>query len=302
MLLAIAGQSHAMQFQRIPLDDNDVLIMARGPIISGDFERLRLYASGLAPTDHVLGLAVDSPGGSVLEAEKIAQAIYGARMEVVVPGGSECTSACFLLFAAAKRRIAWADALIGVHSVSIGGEESTATMAATTLMARDAAGYDVPPAILGKMVSTPPGRTAWLTPADLALMGVIMLDDPPRAPTPPPPAVVLAPPVAAPPAYAAVVPSNPVPGVQQQSLAFRQGLSDRTAWETWLAGLSGAYRAGAEYWSGQRSIPKPGSCYGPTGQSLGDWTNGCVAAQQRLDPTDVRRKAEPDYKLGWNSF
>jgi hypothetical protein len=28
---------------------------------------------------------------------------------------------------------------------------------------------------------------------------------------------------------------------------------------------------------------------------------GCVAAQQRLAPSDVRRKTEPDYRLGWNS-
>src|SRR5439155_25735337 len=48
--------------------------------------------------------------------------------------------------------------------------------------------------------------------------------------------------------------------------------------------LAGALKDGAEYWSGQRSTPQPGSCYGPAGQNLGDWTAGCLAAKRILTP------------------
>jgi hypothetical protein len=77
---------------------------------------------------------------------------------------------------------------------------------------------------------------------------------------------------------------------------FQQGLVDRQAWESWFAGTIGDFRTGAFYWSGQRSLSRPGSC----AALGGDATAGCMAAKARLDLPDVRRKAEPDYRLGWN--
>lgn len=48
-------------------------------------------------------------------------------------------------------------------------------MAFTTAYARVAAEYGVPPAIIGKMVQTQPGRMYWLTPTDLKPMAVVVL-------------------------------------------------------------------------------------------------------------------------------
>jgi hypothetical protein len=84
--------------------------------------------------------------------------------------------------------------------------------------------------------------------------------------------------------------------------AFQDGLADRQKWEDWFATLSGDTKTGAEYWAGQRSLPHPGSCYAAAGQSLGDFTVGCMEAQDRLGPTDARRKNEPTYKDGWNAW
>jgi uncharacterized protein len=130
----------------------------------------------LPKSDRVLSFFVDSPGGSIVEASKIAELISKTDTPVTIPGGSQCSSACFLLFAAARRRIMAPDALIGVHSVSEGDRESLAAMAVTTAFAREAAAYGVPPVIIGKMVQTQPGRMAWLTPTDLQPMGVVLLD------------------------------------------------------------------------------------------------------------------------------
>lgn len=105
-----------------------------------------------------------------------------------------------------------------------------------------------------------------------------------------------------PPVTVPVVPSPSVTVSPQTAApasgAFQQGLADREAWETWFSGTSGDYRTGALYWSAQRSLLHPGSC-----RALGgDAAVGCVAARMRLTPSDARRKRNPTYRQGWNSY
>jgi len=97
-------------------------------------------------------------------------------------------------------------------------------------------------------------------------------------------------------------PISPVLPATRQVAAFEDGLRDRASWEQWFSGTAGSFKDGVEYWSGQRSLPHPGSCYGLVSEHLGDWTAGCLAAKRFLDPTDIRRKAEPEYRAGWNSY
>jgi hypothetical protein len=96
---------------------------------------------------------------------------------------------------------------------------------------------------------------------------------------PPPPPVASAPPAPA------------------LSAMFQKGLTDRTAWEQWFTSLSGVYQGGADYWTAQRSLAHPGPCEGSP-----EFVAGCTAAKTRLTPSDVLRKSEPDYKLGWNAY
>lgn len=177
-LVSVWGGSsgHALQYQRVPLNPPAVLILLRGPIIPGDFDRFVEFLQAIPSTDRVTALGLDSSGGNIVEAETIAEAISQQQVAVFVGEGSECSSACFLIFAAGSRRIARPDALIGVHSASEDGKETMGSMAVTTAIARDLGGLGVPPAIIGKLVQTPPGRATWLTPADLASMGVTVLD------------------------------------------------------------------------------------------------------------------------------
>ena len=99
-------------------------------------------------------------------------------------------------------------------------------------------------------------------------------------------------------ASSAPVGATPPP---QPSSPFIQGQTDRQGWESWFGALTGDYRDGAWYWSGQRSLPNPGSCNAAPPFAGGDWTAGCFAAQQKLAPSDARRKTEPDYRFGWNN-
>jgi hypothetical protein len=98
-------------------------------------------------------------------------------------------------------------------------------------------------------------------------------------------------------------PASPSPaGSLAAPSAFAAGLAERRAIEQWFASLTGDFKTGASYWAGQRRLLKPGSCYASDGSSTGSWTEGCIAAQREFASTDIRQKAEPEYRRGWNSF
>lgn len=100
-----------------------------------------------------------------------------------------------------------------------------------------------------------------------------------------------------PPAALPAAPATPTPPLAGSPM-FDKGLADRTAWESWYNGLTeGDYKLGALYWAGERSKPHPGTCQGSP-----DFAAGCFAAKQRLIPTDILRKNEPFYRIGWNAY
>ena len=168
-------QAHAMQFNAVTLGQNDVAIQAEGAIIPGDFDRLKSLVDGLPPADGISGIALNSPGGSFDEAEKLARSIRRVQLATMVVRGSRCVSACFLLFAAGTSKIVAPEALIGVHSASqSGGVEDNRSMAPMMMMARTAASLGVPNAIIGKIVVTKPHGVYRLTPGDLTAMGVVI--------------------------------------------------------------------------------------------------------------------------------
>ncbi len=179
---AIAGlgvplhAAQAMQFTLREVPGNRTVIDATGPVVPGDFHRLLAFCDTIDKAERLAGLIVDSPGGSVLEAEKMAGAIRDMQLSVAVAAHGKCASACFLMFAAAPYRLAGAGARIGVHRASLAGEETAGSMGATDGMAVQIAHFGVPPAIVAKMTQTGPGGVTWLTPADMASMHVVVTD------------------------------------------------------------------------------------------------------------------------------
>lgn len=104
-----------------------------------------------------------------------------------------------------------------------------------------------------------------------------------------------------PPGYAApMTPPAPSPS-PNQSQAFSEGLRDRQGWETWFNGLGGAFRDGAEWWASVRSTRPTPVCTAVPGTDRAEAIAGCNAARTRLSDPDRRRRAEPDYRGGWNS-
>ena len=314
---ALSGTAaQALQFDQMTVSPTEVIVGGRGPIVKGDTDRLRQALAAVPAGQRLLGLALDSPGGNVVEGEQLAKLIRARGLPVVIPSNSKCISACFLLLAASPRRLAASDALVGVHSASEEGQETDTSLAVTTLMARVASEMGVPPAIIGKMVSTKATSVEWLTHADLVSMDVTIFDnDAPSAtrqagtsigaqgapglnPTSPqfspapmplprqalnqPPPNVAPPPQALPPT------------------AFASGRDDHRAWNTWLAGLNGPYRDGAVFALGQFGLARVASCYGPQGISRGDFTTGCETARKRLATVEVKLRGNPEYAAGWN--
>ncbi len=71
--------------------------------------------------------------------------------------------------------------------------------------------------------------------------------------------------------------------------------------EKWIAGLTGGYKRGVDWWAEHRSAANPGSCRGREATSL-EFISGCEAARARLAPVDVKRKSDPEYRRGWNTY
>jgi hypothetical protein len=84
--------------------------------------------------------------------------------------------------------------------------------------------------------------------------------------------------------------------------SFDQGLADRAEFEQWFASLSGDFRRGVDWWAGHRSLSHAGTCNSPAAAMNQQFTLGCEAAKARLTAKDVKRKSDPDYRRGWNSY
>lgn len=80
------------------------------------------------------------------------------------------------------------------------------------------------------------------------------------------------------------------------------GLADRQRWEGWFTGLTGSEKDGATWYSANRSLSGTHDCSAQPKSADAPWLAGCLNAQERLTPIDLKRKSEPQYKRGWNSF
>jgi hypothetical protein len=183
---AIPSAASAATFKSVATKDGKTIVLLSGEISEGDADTLK--ASIKAANDAgklVSGLRLNSPGGNLLEALKLANAVQFAKVATNVAGNATCASACFLVYAAGATKFANYTAQVGVHGASDKqGEETLASGAATVSMARAAKDLGVPPAIIGRMVVTPPNEMVWLTPQDLLSMGTTMVGKPTQTVSP----------------------------------------------------------------------------------------------------------------------
>ena len=94
--------------------------------------------------------------------------IRKAAAKTIVGENETCASACFLLFLAGKEKQVFQVARFGVHSAHPNRDkedEDAASLALSALLAREYEKLGVPPAVIAKSVTTPPGEIYWLTSA-----------------------------------------------------------------------------------------------------------------------------------------
>jgi ATP-dependent protease ClpP protease subunit len=158
------------------------VIYIKGQIIRGDSDRFNSalnVALRKASKDKLPIIAdLDSFGGSVSEAGKIASLVKEKELAVSVLKSSECASACFISFLSTPYKFAWYGARIGVHSVSVeNGGENASTKEITVDFARYAKNSGAPDSIVGKLVGTKPNDIMFLSDAELKSMNVTFMDD-----------------------------------------------------------------------------------------------------------------------------
>jgi hypothetical protein len=173
------GSAFAANVSSFVSKEGKAVIILNGEIGAGDADQVR--AAIKAANDaarSVSGIRLTSPGGNLYEGVKLADVIRFAKIATVVANGSTCASACFLAFAAGAEKYVSYSANVGVHGASENGRETARAGAATVTMAKIAKELGTPPAIIGKMVVTPPNQIVWLAPDDLRAMGATMTGKP----------------------------------------------------------------------------------------------------------------------------
>jgi hypothetical protein len=173
LAVAALAPAKAATFTREDFSNGMTGIGISGEIVVGDYNRLLAEAVAAKRRGRqYIAVYLNSPGGNILEAMKMAAGIHEVKFDTVVPDNAECASACFFLFAAGGRKFASPSAHIGVHSASIEGQENIITMGVSAMVSRFLTEWGVPAGIIVKMITTQPGDVAWLTYADTAPMGV----------------------------------------------------------------------------------------------------------------------------------
>ena len=158
-------------------------IQFNGTIASGDANKLK----GFLAKGNIYGIYLNSPGGDVQEAIKLAKLVEQYRQPVNVAGGGVCVSACFFIYIAANGRAATGIDVspkeyslvygnVGIHRpYLIIPDGKTSSQSNQTGIMRKVTSYleyhIVPRRIIDLMMSRPSNDIYWLTVDDIDELG-----------------------------------------------------------------------------------------------------------------------------------
>jgi hypothetical protein len=169
LTVAISEPSAGVEISRVAGCAGGDVLRLRGDFKAGDYVKFRSY---FADQRRVVGLDLDSPGGSLPEGFRIAILTRQKRLSTYV--AKECDSACAFVFLMGRKRYVSKEAKIGVHAVgNDDGSEDNGAIRDTIQFARLFATLGIPSSTIGKMVATPPRRITYLDQSDLASLKVI---------------------------------------------------------------------------------------------------------------------------------
>lgn len=165
LLAWFASPASAMSFSTLTLPDGMRIVLAQGPVAEGDVDRLRtaLASADRDPFGNKV-VALDSPGGLVIEAFAMVDVMDRERVSTLVRPGAACASACAqILFLSGVHRAVEGSGRIGLHACRVAGERSRSA-ACNELIAQNALARGTPYAsIMAFLLLTEPTEIRWLT-------------------------------------------------------------------------------------------------------------------------------------------
>ena len=151
----------------------------RGNIAAGDAERIIPALDRDAPER----IALNSPGGSVMDALEIGRALRAAGTTTVVEADAICLSACPYLLAGGEERSAAEGALVGVHQHYFGQSTVLPAFMAVEDVQRGQAevmeylvDMNVDPLLMRHALATPPGEIYLLVAEELRDYRLVTVD------------------------------------------------------------------------------------------------------------------------------
>jgi len=154
----------AMTFTTETLPDGKRIVRGDGPVVEGDADRLRvaLQSADRNASGHKV-LALDSPGGLVIESFAMVEVMDRERTATWVRPGARCASACAqILFLSGAHRTVEPGGRIGLHACHTAGDRRR-SMACNELIAQNALARGTPyGAVMAFLHFTAPTEIRWL--------------------------------------------------------------------------------------------------------------------------------------------
>ncbi len=125
-LLSRNQSARAMEFSTQQLSDGDRFVIARGEIVAGDADRLRIALQSVGRNRYGnKEMALDSGGGLVGEALKMVALMDKEKVSTYILSGAMCASACAqIVFLAGVHRIVADGGKLGMHTCAAGRDRS----------------------------------------------------------------------------------------------------------------------------------------------------------------------------------
>lgn len=163
----------AMTFSTSVSADGKRFVLAKGQIGEGDAGRLRiaLQSADRDSFGHKI-VALDSSGGSVMEAFAMVGVMDQERVSTIVPLGATCASACAqILFLSGIHRTVKEGGRLGLHSCYDSRERSRSVVC-NELIAQNAVARGIPyGSIMAFMYLSAPTQMRWLEAPDADCWG-----------------------------------------------------------------------------------------------------------------------------------
>jgi len=173
-VILAGGSASAMDFATARGADGRRIVVARGPIIAGDAERLRVaLQSADRDTFGHKTIALDSVGGVIGEAFAMAELMDREKAATVVRPGAVCVSACAqIVFLVGLHRVVLDGGRLGLHTCA-SAKDGTRSPFCNELIAQHAVAHGTAYGpIMAFMQLTGAAQVRWLDAEDADCWGL----------------------------------------------------------------------------------------------------------------------------------